>query len=359
MQRSGRFDRWNSSQNHGMGMRCGMFLALALIGTLGLLGILPGSLLVASTAYAGSSGTLMIIVPSPSSGSPQGPVGTNVTITATGLTASDTYDIGFADQSGCSSSFQSFGFTGVPTDTSGNFAYTFAWPGSLATVGTTYYICAQDASNSLVQSQNTFTVAGSQSPAITTQAVAGPTPGAGTPTLPTSGYYPGSYVEIQGSGFEPSGVTLVAYLSSTQVQSPSDLSNASQLPALGGQGITSSSNGQVTATVQIPSSQSTGSYYLYLVSNDSQANALPSLMANAIIAITVAPTPTATPVPPTPTPTLATTTTTTTSNNGGGPGVGRLAAIFVLGVFSLALFVVGVFLLVSATTLPRQDQSQG
>ena len=265
------------------------FLMVIPVGILALLGLLPGQAMAAGTTHADSSGTLTIIVPAPSSGNSTGPVGTNVTVTGSGMTANDTYQIGYAQQEtgGCSSGVQSLGSISVMTDASGDFvnAVTFAWPATLANVGTVYDICAQDAANSVVQSNATFTVAGAEAPAISIQPSAGPTPGAGTPPAATpSGYYPGSYIQITGTNFlveAGSGTALVAYLTTTQVQKPSDLSGATQLSPVGAQSITPNSSGQVTALVQIASTQPPGQYYVYLVTNDSQADALPSLMATA------------------------------------------------------------------------------
>jgi hypothetical protein len=328
---------------------------LALIAFLAILGMLPSSFLLARTANADSPGTLAIIVPNPtSSNTSLGPVGTNVTITGTGLTASDTYQIGFATQDAtCTSGFQAFGNVSVTTDTSGNFATTFAWPSSLANVGTVYYICAEDAASSLVQSQTTFTVAGAQPPTITAKSVPGPTPGPGTPSVPTTGFYPASTVEIDGTSFLPGATNLVAYLASSQVQKPSDLSSAVQLSPVGGQAITSSSNGQVTAMVQIPFSQAPGNYFLYLVSSDSQADALPSLMASVAISVAMAPTPTATPTTVV-TPTNTPSTSTIVPSTPAGPSPAKLVAIFGLGALSVVLFIIGVILLASAAALPRQ-----
>src|SRR5215467_14198144 len=70
-------------------------LPLALLGALALFGLLPGAFLQAPTARADSSGTINIVVPTPNSSSvATGPVGANVTITGSGLVASDTYQLG-------------------------------------------------------------------------------------------------------------------------------------------------------------------------------------------------------------------------------------------------------------------------
>jgi hypothetical protein len=333
---------------------------LALIAMLAILGMLPGSLLRVETAHADSPGTLTIVVPNPSSsGTSLGPVGANVTVSGSGFSQSAALQLGVATQdTGCSAGFQALSGLSVNTDSSGGFETTFAWPASLANVGTAYYICAQESSSTVTQSQSTFTVAGAQAPTITdTKPVPGPTPSAGTPTLPATGFYPGSTIEIDGSNFLPGSTSVLAYLSSNQITKQSDLSSAVQLSSAGGQQITSSGGGQVTATVQIPSSVTPGSYFIYLVSTDGQADALPSLVATFRAPISVqtapaAPTATATPAAPTPT--------TSTSNTNPGTGTTpdkpeKLIAVFGLGALSVVLFIVGVILLASAASVPRQQ----
>jgi hypothetical protein len=293
-------------------------------------------------------------VPNPNSSNvAEGPVGANITVSGSGLVASDTYQIGYATQTtGCSSGFTAFGNITVPTDASGNFADTFSWPPTLANVGTSYYICAQDASNNQAQSSATFTVEGAQTPTISLQAVQGAAPGPGTPSVPTNGFYPGSTVEIDGSGFVPNTVQLIVYLSKSGIQQWSDLQSATQLQPLNGQNITAGADGAVKVTVQIPFSKDPGSYVVSLVSADSQANALPSLVANAPITLTAAPTPTATALPsPSPTTGISVT---PPPPPAAGPGAGKVVALVGLGGLSLALFVLGVALLASAAALPRQ-----
>jgi hypothetical protein len=338
---------------------------LALIAAVAILGMLPSTLLRAETARADSPGTLSILFPVPGSGTSLGPVGTHVTVTGTGFTANLALQLGAATHDvGCTpSGFQPFGNPGfsVTADGSGTFQTTFQWPSSLAFSGTVYYICAEDPSSALTQSQTTFTVAGTQGPAITgSKPVPGPTPGPGTPALPTTGYYPGSTIEIDGSNFLPDNTTILAYLTTSQISQPSDFTSAVPLTAVGGQPITSTNNGQVTATVQIPSDQTPGNYFLYLVSADGRANdqqiALPSLIAgSAVINVTTAPAaPTATATTTAATPTNAPRGSTT--GTGGTPPdkPEKLIAVFGLGALSVVLFIIGVILLASAATLPRQ-----
>ena len=330
-------------------------LPLALAGILAVFGLLPGAFLQAPTARASSVGTLTIVVPNPnSSNAAEGPVGANVTISGTSLVASDTYQIGYATQdAGCSSGFTAFSNISVQTDANGNFSATFAWPSSLATAGTSYYVCAQDSSNNQAQSSAIFTVAAAQMPTISLQAVAGASPGPGTPSVPTSGYYPGSTVEIDGSNFLPNTVQLLVYEYTSPIQQLSDLQKATQLQPVNGQNITAASDGTVKVTVQIPYSETAGTVYLSLVSADSQANALPSLLASAPLTLAVAPTPTATPLP-SPTATAGTSIPTTPTTTSTGPGAARVVAVVGLGGLSLALFILGVVLLASAAALPRQ-----
>jgi len=329
------------------------FPQLALIAIVAVLAMLPTALLHVDTAQA--AGTLTIVVPVPnSSGASSGPVGTNVTISGTGFTAAEALQIGAATSDlTCTSGFQALSNLSVTADASGNFTTTFAWPATLANVGTGYYICAQDTTTTpatLVQSTGTFTVAGATPPAITSTK---PVPGQGTPTIPTNGYYPGSTVEIDGSNFLPQSTALQAYLTTSPIQKLSDLSSAVPLTAVGGQQIASGAGGQVTATVQIPSSQSPGAYYISLASTDGQAeSALPSLIASSSqITVVVVP------AQPTATATASTTPSPTTNGNGNNTtelDAGRLVAVVGLGGLSVVLFIVGVMLLASAAALPQQ-----
>jgi hypothetical protein len=332
------------------------FPKLALIATVAVLAMLPSALLRVETAQA--AGALTIVVPVPNqSGTSTGPVGTNVTISGTGFTASEILQIGAATlASTCTAGFQALSSQSVTADASGSFTTTFAWPSTLVDA-TGYYICAQDTATTpatLVQSTGTFLVAGPTPPAITsTRPVPGPTPGAGTPAIPANGYYPGSTVEIDGSNFLPQSTALQAYLTTSQITKPSDLSSAVPLTPVGGQQIASGAGGQVTATVQIPSTQPAGAYYIYLASTDGQAaGVLPSLIASSSQITVVV-------VPPQPSPTATPGATPSPTGNGNGNntnelGAGQLVAVVGLGGLSVVLFIVGVMLLASAAALPRQ-----
>ncbi len=328
-------------------------LLVTLIGALAALGWLSGSVVTAPAARADSLGTITILVPNPQGNAVQGPVGTNVTISGSGMNPNDSYQIGYATQDiGCSSGFQAFSGLSANTDGNGNFqSLTFAWPSSVANVGTVYYICAQDSSNSQAQSQATFQVAASQPPAITLTPVAASTP-TGASTTPPSGFYPGSTVQISGANFLPGGASLLVYLTTSPIQQQSDMNKAVQLPPVNGQGATSQSDGTVSVTVQIPTSQAVGNYFIYVVSSDSQQGILPSLVAGAPVTLGNAPTPTPTATPsPSPTATPGTTPLPPPSS---GPGAGKDITLFGLGGLSLALLILGVYLLASASALPRQ-----
>lgn len=256
-------------------------LLLALTGALAALGWLSWSVVSAPAVRADSLGTITILVPNPQGNAVQGPVGTNVTISGSGMNPSDSYQIGYAPQDiGCGSGFQAFSNLSANTDGGGNFPpQTFAWPSAVANVGTVYYICAQDSSNSQAQSQATFQVAASQPPAITLTPGPASSP-AGPPQPPPGSFYPGSTVQISGTNFLPGGVSLLVYLTTSPIQQQSDLKNAVPLPPVNGQGTTSHSDGTVLVTVQIRTSQAQGNYFIYVVSSDSQDGiSLPSLRA--------------------------------------------------------------------------------
>jgi hypothetical protein len=158
-------------------------------------------------------------------------------------------------------------------------------------------------------------------------------------------------VQISGTNFFPAGVSLQVYLTTSQIQQQSDMNNALRLSPVNGQGATSQSDGSVGITVQLPRSQPVGNYYIYVVSSDSQQGILPSLMADASITVGTAPTPTPTATPaPTPTPQNQVTPPPPSS----GPGTGKVITLFGLGGLSLALLILGVYLLASASALPRQ-----
>jgi hypothetical protein len=325
-------------------------LLFTLIGTVAALGCLSGSLFGSPVARADSLGTINILVPNPQGNAVQGPVGTNVTISGSGMNANDAYQIGYASQDiGCSSGFQAFSGLSANTDSNGNFqSLTFSWPSTVANVGTVYYICAQDASSSQAQSQATFTVAAAQPPAITLTEVASSSAGGGAQG-PT-GFYPGGKVQIDGTSFLPGGVPLQVFLTTGQIQQQSDLNSAVLLSPVNGQGATSQSDGTVSITVKIPRSQSVGNYFIYVVSSDSQQGILPSLSAAAPITLGNAPAPTPTVTPaPTPTPKVQ-----PTPPPPSGPGVGKDITLFGLGGLSLVLLILGVYLLASASALPRQ-----
>lgn len=312
-----------------------------------------------------TTGSLHIVVPTDANGGPAGPVGTYVTVQGSGLTPSGTFKIGVAlKDAGCQGGYSDLGVNPFQANARGSFAETVRWPSTINNTGSSYYVCIQDLSGgSYVQSDTTFTVLGASPPSISL-AHAQPTVGPGTPTpsTPQSGnvYQYGESAVISGANFLPGGTTLAVYLTTQPITNAKSLSSAKSLQTTDGSAITSDSSGSFTATVKIqPSSQSTASYYLYVVSSDADTstNARPSLEAARQIIVQPAPAPTATATTaPSPTPTIGT-------NGGGGGGGGnisnsRLAAIIGLGVLSVVLFIVGVILLASAATRPRPGQQR-
>src|SRR5262245_39681151 len=89
------------------------------------------------TAYADSSPVLKILTPAPSNSQAEGPVTTNVTIQAQGLTPGDTFQLGYAQQSGgggCNTVFTAFPNFTTPVQSDGTFLTTFAWPADVNSV---------------------------------------------------------------------------------------------------------------------------------------------------------------------------------------------------------------------------------
>lgn len=308
----------------------------------------------ASAAAFKDGGALHIVVPSGASGNPAGPVGTYVSIQAGSLTPSGTYTLGVALQdAGCQGGFTSLGVN-VAADSNGGFIKTFQWPGSVNDTGSSYYICAlSQADKSFVQSDQAFTVLGAHSPRIQLARVQ-PTAGPGTtpPNLPNGVYQAGDEVQISGKDFLPGGTALTAYLTSQQITTAQDVQNATALKTPDGSSISPDDGGNFTAVVTLPQSASPGQYYLYVVSNDSDAgtNTPPALEANRPIVLQPAAAPTAT---ATSTPTAAPTATANTGSTGGTSNTGggnKTGAIIGLGVTSVILFILGVILLASAAT---------
>src|SRR6185437_4147662 len=107
-------------------------------GLLGLLPVLVALLLMAGlpsvhTAHADpSTGSMHVVVPTPSSDGKtvQGPVHTNVSVSASQTTAGATYSLGWATTTaGCATGFTAFtSVAPVTADDGGNFTATFVWP---------------------------------------------------------------------------------------------------------------------------------------------------------------------------------------------------------------------------------------
>lgn len=296
-------------------------------------------------------GTLTITIPQPdSNGEIAGPVGINLTVSGTGLQDGDTYALGYAPQdTQCTSGFPLFqNVTATATD--GTFTTTFAWPKAVNSVGTLYYICAQDTTQPdapPVQSDQLFHILSADAPqftisdAKTQNAIPGP----------PFNVFVGGQIALTGHNYVPADVTLLVYLSTRRINTGQDFSAARLLGTADSQQITTTESGDVSATVVIPNDVKTGNYFLYLVSNDRQGDALPSLMAGVQVRVRLEPTPTASPSPTGAATSSPGTSTGTTGN--GGLGLLRILGIIGFGLLSLILFVVGAMLLASDGRRPQ------
>ncbi len=319
----------------------------ALIGIFVLLGTL--ALVALGTLHAphalADSPELQIVVPVPSSSAvAQGPVGTNVSITAQIPTApNDSYQIGWAPQSGtCATNFSATSLAPIAADGSGNLSATFAWPNNANTIGASYYVCALDATNpgnGYFQSAQLFQVAASSKPSITVS---------GQSSTGLKGIFVGGTLQLNGDQFLPGGTKLYVFLNSSQAFAPSDLQPNQALPTTEGSDITSGDDGGFSATVKVPDDSQAGALFLHVVSSDGTPDFPPALVATKQITIALAPTPT-----PNPTPTLP-------ANPGGGGQSntnGSMPAIIGLGVLSVVLFVLGVILIATVATSPSPGNS--
>lgn len=338
-----------------------IILAVVALASMAFLSAATGSLIPVVRA---DTPTLNIIVPHPADKQARGPVGANITVRAQGLTANGVYALGYARADiACDAGFQPFqNGTETMTETAsadGTFTATISWPSSLDSVGVSYYICAQSATPAgallapIAQSAETFRVDAAKAPAIDAAPSADVTPGAGTPAgspLPDGSFYQHSAVTITGQNFVPGGSTLVVAASAQQLQQPADFQAAAHnaLPTSDGeQTIKSQSNGDIAATVTLPSSLASGSYYVYVFSTDGNDQAIPSLVASKQIAVVAAPTPVPT-ATTAPTPTHAS----GTSPTGGTSDSNHQTAIFALAGLSIVLFIAGVIALLSAAAMP-------
>lgn len=304
------------------------------------------------THHDASGASLNIIQPTPQNTTVEGPVGANVTVQALNATAGDSYQLGYSSQDqGCASSFNAIGSAQpVAADTNGSFTETFTWPADANSVGVSYYICAQDqtnTSNQVVQSSEVFHVDASQAPAITVLALNAN----GTPEPTQNSLVAGGQAQISGQNFWPAGINLYVFLTPHQFTAADNVPGNS-LKKTDGTPISSDGGGNVAATVTIPSNAQPGNYYLTVVSADGSTSALPTLVSNGVaVTLGSAPTPTPTMAPsPTATPTG---TGSTGNSNSSGPGAGAIVALIGLSGLSIILFIMGVVLLVSAAAVPR------
>jgi hypothetical protein len=283
----------------------------------------------------------------------EGPVGTYVTVAATGLTGGDTYQLGYAlMELGCASGEQDLApKLTAPALADGTLTQTFVWPRYLQSIGTAYFICLKDTTNTTnpnVQSAQQFKVDAAQAPQITL--TPGPGPGGSTPTAGTTTFVAGGQAMLTGQSFLPGSQPLKALLLKKQYQNPVDLMSSSVVqlpPADGTTMIIADGSGNVTATLVLPSSLANGTYWVYLVSSDGSDKTPPSLLAGQKITVMK---PAATPTP--------TASSTATPHATATPSLSpkRLAAIVGLGGLSLLLLIFGVVFLVSAAALPRPQR---
>ena len=321
----------------------------------------------APAAHAQGTGSVSIIIPVPSGAATSGPVGANVTITASGLLPTDKYTLGYANATeGCSPGGHGPQIESATPNSDGSYSTTFTWPSAANSTETPYVICLSDVTLPAIppiQSTTTFQVLDTSAPKIELKHVTSSV-GAGTPTpAPQSdtSYYAGDVAQINGTHFAPGGLgantTLSAYLTTTPAKSFGDLTQGRQLNPTSGS-LTPDSTNSFVARVTLPDATvitSSAQYYLYVVSLDGSSTALPSLVAFRQITVSPAPT-------PTPTATATSTRTAVASPSatpGGGTGGGKssnLGLIVGLGAISIVLFIVGVILLASAAGTPRGGQ---
>lgn len=311
-----------------------------------------------------ASGTLTIVVPAPSNGVAVGPVGANVSVTASGLTASDSYQVGYAPHSiGCASGFSALPNTSALSPASdGSLSTTVTWPSSANAVGSSYDLCLRDTTTTTnldVASTQTFRVESSAPPSITV-AEAGPASStATTTTTSATTVEAGTQVTITGQNYVPDNTPLAAYITYSSTPTASELSQGKlkQCPAFNSQG-----GGYFTVTCILPSSN-TGPWYLIVASTDGAAKYPPALEAMAALNIVPAPAATATTTPAATASASPKASTTPHGNTGGtgnggkaspGPTGNEVAGIIGLSALAIILFVVGVLLLASTLTTPRR-----
>lgn len=355
--------RWRGDRRQGSARRLRLRVS-ALLG-LGWL-LIAAAALGLPSAHALGTGSVSIIIPVPSGAATSGPVGANVTITASGLLPTDKYTLGYANATdGCSPGGHGPQIESVTPNSDGSYSTTFTWPGAANSTEAPYVICITDTSVPAlppIQSTNTFQVLDTSAPKIELKHVTSSV-GAGTPApAPQSdtSYYTGDVVQINGAHFPAGGLgantTLGVYLTTTPAKSFGDLSQGLSLNSTSGSLTPDSTNGFI-ARVALPDATvitSSAQYYLYVVSGDGSSTALPSLVAYRQITISPAPTPT-----PTATATSTTVVASPSATPGGSHttgGTSNLGLIVGLGAISIVLFIVGVILLASAAGTPRGGQ---
>jgi hypothetical protein len=322
------------------------------------------------TAHADpAAGTLNILYPAPSAaGQSSGPVGANVTISASGLSTSDSYTLGFATKdTGCAAGYTPITQTPIKAAADGTYTGTFVWSQDAPAnqVGTNYVLCLRDQTTTTVPdvaSQQAYVVLSAKAPSIALTRVpsAAATPGQPTPPPPgDSKYYAGDQIRITGSNFVPAQ-DLGAFLGAAASAPPGSRPDLGVGLNLASGSLKSADDGSFRAVVQLPDATQLqpGTYQLCVVSGDGSSNgppAPPSLEVCKSLTIQAAPTPT-----PTATATVKPTATGSLSdgghnNTGGIPG---LRWIVGFGGLSVLLFFAGVILLASAAAMPRPDRPQ-
>jgi hypothetical protein len=340
--------RHRSGSSDGRGLaRIGRLVVLL---ALSLLAFAAMTIASALTVRAADTVSLSILVPKPQSNTAEGPVGTNVTISAQGAVAGHDYQLSYAlGKLSCTAGGNLGG--AIRADASGKFTTTFDWPDGASAVGSIYVICYKDKSAlSLAQaSDQNFKVDSASHPSITlAQAPTTPTPGADNSP---GAFYAGGPVQISGKNYYSNHTPLLAFYTLNQNFAPGDLQPGNALKQPGdGTAFFADANGAFTVTVTLPSI--TGPFYLHVVSNDDTGKYLPALIATQPITITQQPTPTPT-VGVTVTPTQPGVTPTPGGSSGAGGNTAGIIGVFSLGGLSILLFILGVYLLTSTGASSR------
>ncbi len=353
--------------------RAALLVAIVLVNLTALMVALLGG---APAAHAASP-SLHIMVPKPTSNMASGPVGANVSISGVG-DPSRTYKIGYAaaltpsppspSLDACSQGFQDLQPAhSVTTQKDGSFSDTFVWPSSAGASGSSYYVCAQESPivvgslNPSIQSSELFKVLASDAPSITINVASSSTNATPVPTPTDGGYYAGSRIEITGTNFLPSGTALRAYVTVNPSFSASDAHAYRPLLQDNGSATFSSDNsGSFDKIVTLPQSPQGVGVYLHVVSTDNTSTFPPALDAKQQINLDKAlPTPTPSPTPNT-TVTISPSTTASHGSNGQPPtrtpDPANVLAVIGLSGLSVILFVIGIILMTSASTMVERRQ---